>query len=455
MITGKGANAVDASKTINASPTKDFFISILGRDITLIDSVKDLVDNCVDGARRIRPNNDYTGLSVSIEISPSHFLIVDNCGGIPVEIARDYAFRFGRPANAPTTDGSIGQFGVGMKRALFKIGDQFEIKSKSATSSFSLTVDVNLWKKRFDEKGREVWELEFDEVNEQETNPSSDLGTTLQVTRLHPTIATEFGTAVFTNRLAAGLQEAHEQSMERGLEIEVNDIQLHHRMATLLSSPEIKSLRISKTFPADPNNGLSANVQLTIYAGVSDSDFGSSGWHVICNGRQILKSDKTSLTGWDTATEEVTTPKAHNQFARFRGFAVFESVDAKALPWNTSKSGIDVESRVFQWAKSEMVSALRQVIDFLNKLDAEIGSESVRLKSALNRAVPTKLSAIQESSVFRFPSEDEPQSTPKTLRMTFERPTDEVEFAREFFGVTSAKRAAERAFEYFIERERS
>lgn len=35
-----------------AIPTKDFFISMLIRDIELLDAVADLVDNCVDGARR-------------------------------------------------------------------------------------------------------------------------------------------------------------------------------------------------------------------------------------------------------------------------------------------------------------------------------------------------------------------------------------------------------------------
>jgi len=29
------------------------------RDIELVDAVADLVDNCVDGARRLRPNGSY------------------------------------------------------------------------------------------------------------------------------------------------------------------------------------------------------------------------------------------------------------------------------------------------------------------------------------------------------------------------------------------------------------
>ncbi|MGH9433064.1 MAG: hypothetical protein ACRD3T_16150, partial [Terriglobia bacterium] len=44
---------------INASPTKEFFISMLTRDIPLTRAIIDLVDNSVDGARRLRPTGDY------------------------------------------------------------------------------------------------------------------------------------------------------------------------------------------------------------------------------------------------------------------------------------------------------------------------------------------------------------------------------------------------------------
>ena len=33
-----------------ASPTKQFFVSMLTRDISLADAILDLVDNCLDGA---------------------------------------------------------------------------------------------------------------------------------------------------------------------------------------------------------------------------------------------------------------------------------------------------------------------------------------------------------------------------------------------------------------------
>src|SRR6266481_2016592 len=97
---------VNDPNVINASPTKQLFIAMLTRDIGLIPAIVDLVDNCADGARGLRGEKSYNGLWARIELSPKAFRISDNCGGIPVKVARDYAFRFGRDEDAPSIDHS-------------------------------------------------------------------------------------------------------------------------------------------------------------------------------------------------------------------------------------------------------------------------------------------------------------------------------------------------------------
>ena len=95
---------------IQTFPTTDFFITMLIRDVTLKDAIGDLVDNAVDGARGISANGDYNGLEISIEANKDVFRIKDNCGGIEVKTAREYAFRIGRPDGFSGIKGSIGQF---------------------------------------------------------------------------------------------------------------------------------------------------------------------------------------------------------------------------------------------------------------------------------------------------------------------------------------------------------
>jgi hypothetical protein len=60
-----------------ASPTKQFFVSMLTRDISLADAILDLLDNCLDGAMRLANGGavDYAKHFVKIEIAEDHFLI--------------------------------------------------------------------------------------------------------------------------------------------------------------------------------------------------------------------------------------------------------------------------------------------------------------------------------------------------------------------------------------------
>lgn len=438
---------------IDASPTKDFFISIITKDISLLDAVKDLVDNSVDGARSVRKDGDFKGLAVQLNLSAKSFSISDNCGGMAVSTAAEYAFRFGRAAGAPNVEGSIGQFGVGMKRALFKMGRKFEVSSVSSESSFKLTVDVDAWKRLKDKDGNEVWKLAFDEVHEGQVNAPADCGTVIRVEDLHSVISSEFESSIFLKSLIKGIQDAHASSMDAGLDIKVNAFSLSHRAATLLQSDELVPFRTEYIYPADQSRGQSSPVRLSLYAGISSSNIEDAGWSIICNGRQIVTGDKSPTTGWSTVEEEFSTPKAHQQFARFRGYAVFESDDASSLPWNTSKSGVDTDSRVYQSARQEMTAALRQVINFLNALAGEKDSEDNFLQKVIDRAKPVEISKLQKSTLFKYPTKPIVYS-PKTLRVQFDRSIEDIEFARDFFQVPSAKRAGEAAFDYFLERER-
>src|SRR3712207_2413030 len=107
------AAAVPDPYRVEATPEKRFFISMLVRDIELIPAIVDLVDNSVDGAKRLRPgegNGRFGGLFVRLTVNEKTFRIEDNCGGIEVSHARNYAFRFGRAEGVHGPQGEVGQF---------------------------------------------------------------------------------------------------------------------------------------------------------------------------------------------------------------------------------------------------------------------------------------------------------------------------------------------------------
>jgi hypothetical protein len=125
-------NSNNGALRANANPSKSFFIAMLTRDIDLVDCILDLLDNSVDGiseaarrgGRQLALQRPFAGHRVNITYDRNHFAIVDASGGIPIQVAEEYAFRFGRPDDAPPlNEGTIGLYGIGMKRAIFKMGN--------------------------------------------------------------------------------------------------------------------------------------------------------------------------------------------------------------------------------------------------------------------------------------------------------------------------------------------
>jgi hypothetical protein len=73
----------------------------------------------------------------TLDLRSDGFVIEDNCGGIPLSTARDYAFRFGREVGDRRDSDiiTIGMYGIGMKRAIFKLGRSARVTSKSGEDS--------------------------------------------------------------------------------------------------------------------------------------------------------------------------------------------------------------------------------------------------------------------------------------------------------------------------------
>ena len=108
---------------------------MLTRDIELVDAILDLLDNCVDGILRQRGNSSgetpYKGFKAAIKFDEKSFSISDNCGGIPWSL-HNYAFRMGKEREDRDSDlPTVGVYGIGMKRAIFKIGKHCSILTQN------------------------------------------------------------------------------------------------------------------------------------------------------------------------------------------------------------------------------------------------------------------------------------------------------------------------------------
>ena len=375
------------------------------------------------------------------------FRIEDNCGGIPINVARHYAFRFGRTEQTPQLPRSVGQFGVGMKRALFKLGPAFEIRSVEATSDFVLKVNVPDWTDQVS------WDFTFDEHHEDVEHHLAETGTTITVHPLHPEVSADFALDSFLPRLREELRLKHRESLGRGLRISLGTHSISAEPFTLLQSDRIHPACRTLSF----NGSASALVQVKVYAGVSDSAPQEAGWYVFCNGRLVLGPDRTNTTVWGEGGGR-QVPSWHTQFSRFRGFALFESQDASRLPWTTTKVGIDGNSPIWRAIRRELVVITRPVIDFLNAIDWERpvleGEENVeRLEEMVNAAQPVLLEEIAPSDHFAAPERTKLEAPPATSSIQYRRLVSEIDAVKSLLRVTTNREVGDQTFQYFLDAE--
>lgn len=436
---------------IDAAPTKGFFVEMLTRDIGLEQAVLDLVDNSIDGAKGLKADGEkpFEGRKVSLEFSKDKFRIIDNCGGFSKEAAKTYAFKFGKPTGSPRTAHSIGQFGVGMKRALFKFGHHFSVKSATTDDTWAVSVNVPEW------EVKPNWTFPWAEFESDNEISTASPGTEIIVSELRPEVAAKFSTRIFENTIHQLIKSKHRQFIAGGLEIKVNGSHIDATSLYLLVDENSK-LRpgIEELVIKDDSE---EEIKVRIVVGVGPSVPSQAGWYVVCNGRVVLEADRRNVTGWGLIEEQsktVVIPNYHNQFSRFRGIVTFDSNDSVRVPWNTTKTDIDQDNPIWQRTFERMTELMRPVIDFLNELDADIDEhtrEHSPLLAYVSKVAYVKSETLPAASTFTAPTRGSVNRGPKTIKIQYIKPVIEVQFLMNELEVSTAKAVGERTFELIFE----
>lgn len=427
---------------VDASPTKEFFVEMLTKDVSMAMAILDLVDNSVDGARKTTREDSLGGHSIRITFDKHKFTIEDNCGGIPLEVAMNYAFRFGRSAKAPTIEHSVGRFGVGMKRALFKIGRHFNVTTKTTQEQYRVAADVNDWLEQED------WEFRVTNVGSSDEDAvSSATGTVIIVENLTREAENWFGISYNVSNLIKEISRRHQYYIDNGISIFVNGVAIPTTHIGFLVSEYPRLCPAYREYDRD-------GVHVRVLAGVGQSYPPDAGWYVYCNGRMVLDADRTRTTGWG---EPKMMPRFHNQYARFRGVAFFDSADSTLLPWNTTKDGVDEGVPVFLEAYRTMVSLMRPVIRFLDLVARETEKpEGHRPLVELleSRAALLPIAKLGRSEEFRY-EEPPPPIAPseRLVAIQYQRPAGLIDLVKKQSGVRTARAAGELTFDYFVDQE--
>ncbi len=455
MINIQGGNMENLTNQneyyINANPTKSFFIDMLIRDIALEPAIAELVDNSLDGAKMFRKKFDYDGeCNIEVHFDDKEFTITDLCGGISQKDAREYCFRFGRDESRKfELENGTGVFGIGMKRALFRMGREFEIVSVTPTEHFRIHVDVDKW---LEDKGTD-WSFKFDEISlEPENNPFEKCGTTIVVRRLYSPISNSFKNPYFNDSFVQYVKRRSSMIKELGVNVVINDKNIIYDDEKILFDEGFKPY--IKTYEFE-------GVKIRIIAGCGTLGTPKkAGWYVECNGRMVLFANQGEETGW--GTEDVRP--FHVSFAPFRGVVSFEASDLRKLPWNTMKTGIDLSSKYYQMALEDMRDVERIFIKWRNQVNEFLeANENIKAESIFS-GTPYSFNSeqimkyAQTNAQFIFPeltSEKFPVPPEPETVISFKREKKRVESAKKALGNIrmSNKEFGEEIFEYFFERE--
>lgn len=361
----------------NFQPSKRFFVSMLTRDIDLTDAILDLLDNCIDGALRVTEKNitsgkPYTGYEANITINESYFEITDNCGGIPKKDWR-YAFRMGRPEENKNNDqGTVGIYGIGMKRAIFKMGESATINSNSSTGSFSVKISPD-WTKN------QEWTLP---LNEKEIDKENTFGTEIRISNLHETISQKFGESTFIGTIKDQVRHSLSFIIQKGFIIRLNGEVIHNNPINIIVSENVIQPYIYKSQIGRVNIDLVVG----FYRNMSENDSDDidyelrrssedAGWTIICNDRVVLYCDKTHLTGWGIPP----VPRFHPQFNAISGVVRFTSNYPEDLPITTTKRGVDLGSPLYNEIRNRMMEGTVFFTKFTNNWKGAYLSEGKKL----------------------------------------------------------------------------
>lgn len=449
--------------TASAHPSKAFFVGMLTRDIELRDAVLDLIDNCIDGIQRALKanppkdkNKPYTGFSAALTLKPNVFVIADDCGGIPRATAEKYAFRLGRPKglkdeHLPT----VGLYGIGMKRAIFKLGRACTVTTLHDEGAYAVTISPK-WMDSDDD-----WDLPVKDVLKKDLPKSlkGKHGTVISVSNLHPAIAQEFDSqkSNFLQTLESTISTHYSYIMHKGFSVTINGTLIAPKMlGVLLSDKNVpKEQRIEPFIYETKSDGVEIDLTVGLYRELPNdeevqaevegqSTSGSRdmcGWTVICNDRVVLYSDKTRLTGWGLAT----VPAYHPQFIAIAGIVRFRSTDVAKLPVTTTKRGIEASSELYLAVREVMQEGLKHFTNFTNhwKSHGEERKQIMRRASAVDPMQAATMVATKRADWTtvrkglggskHIPSLPKPPKAPETTKVIrFSKSIKELELVAEY-----------------------
>lgn len=334
--------------SVDTEPDKAAVVESLTRDVSVEACVYDLVDNSIDAARdtflrsatagEALPDS-YEVAEIKLALGGDGLTIEDNCGGIPVDRLKKMVLRFGKRSEH---ESGIGVFGVGLNRAIFKLGRVTHLRTDTGTQRAELVLNAREYLKT------DGWDLPAEEF------PSTGkIGTEIEIRQPPEDISSSFSDTSWIQRLRYDMGRRYGRFIAKGLSLVVNATPVANEEVPIREGGPYEGqhkdyrtddgvaihIRYGQhrehRFSNEPGYSRTRNAALT-------SQFG---WTLLCNDRAILISDRSPETGWE---------KFHTEFYGFVGCVNFVSSDPLLLPWDTTKADVDENNHAYRLALEDM-----------------------------------------------------------------------------------------------------
>lgn len=438
----------------DASPEKHLFISLITRDIPLVAAFLDLIDNSINAAvepasSRLRTAEDYLNLyrdetvtpnvDIFLNVTPEKVEIRDTALGISAKIASEHVFKFGRAPNETHEGDRLSVYGIGLKRAIFKLGNKISMESDHADGGYNLDLNVKSWAK----DKTQPWTFAITPRQPATVGETGSTGTKIIVKDLYDDCKRRISDGVFLGQLKDSISKTYAFYLSKFVNIYVNSEKIDG------VNIEIGSNHASDEFSVeDVTCAITAGIGTPLGGAFRDK---SSGWFVFCNGRTVISADKSPLTGWGGAGLPIFQPK-HRPFL---GTVFFVSTDAEKLPWTTTKSGINEDSAIWQEAKRHMTTIGRNVVSFLDGRYTDEGTEvaSADLQEAAGQRVSVMSAAADQiKRSFEPPKPPPPQ---QSMRIQYDAKCADVKRIAQYLGRPGMGGAdvGRHTFHYFLRNE--
>lgn len=315
--------------------TRDFAITAMRKDTTIKSAIFDLIDNSIEAAEKL---GRIRGHKIAIIAEIDKFSIKDDCGGLNPNLIKEL-FKIG--GHGDKTHG----FGVGMKRAIIKLGSKAEIFSYNNKQSYYIPFDVEKWGYNDD------WSWDIRSLNKSEQNT---YGVEIYVEQLEDEVKRFFRKGE-CNNLSEDISRRYRMFLESGMEIILNGKKI--KRYKIKDAPD----KVSPIYVIQND----IKVQIRIYSTIDVKE--ENGWDIFINNKCICETNKSKDIQWNKTKKEIGY-----SFRRFRGEVLIKGVDVRDLPLNSTKDKIDFNSEIMNKIIAVMYNFLFKNKEMFKKYDVSI-----------------------------------------------------------------------------------